>query len=374
MASSKDLFDTMNQISTTFLQTALGFIVLQFVLIYFVIISPIIIYRYILTKWIAPYYILDYNLGSAVTPNVQALATEFHKNFAHVPSRCPIVVNVIVPGIVTKEEMAESLTKGWLQRKSEIKGEEDKLQYPEFQQYIENWMGYMFFKNDTSFSLDNHLFAHTIRENATEMECEKTLCNCVETLLNKTFPAKRSPWELHMFQGYKNSKLGQGNMTLFVFRFHHAMVDGFSIMYAFIEGLAGGKLPDVKIATPNEVKSSGMNKWVYVPLRMIHDLGYFATLTWEQFRVGHQNPLNVPDEKKKWKQLYARSELISIQKIKRIKNELGVSFTTVLLSSLAAGVAQSFKKKGDQENIPNSFPVATLIPLPNHPNKLRNHA
>ncbi|ODM86988.1 hypothetical protein Ocin01_19694 [Orchesella cincta] len=90
-----------------------------------------------------------------------------------------------------------------------------------------------------------------------------------------------------------------------------------------------------------------------------------------------KTPWHVPDEEKSWMQIYERSDIIPIGKIKTIKNSFGVSFTGVLLSCVSAGISVGLNKKIREKQGfkkgPNSISVATILPLPDHPDKLANH-
>lgn len=171
-------------------------------------------------------------------------------------------------------------------------------------------------------------------------------------------------------------------------RFHHGLADGFSILYAVVEQLFGMPLEKLSMPTASEASMSsatspkrGTNKndvmstLKYV-MKVVYDVGDFSNLVLRQ-----QTPWHVPDEKKKWKQLYARSKLIPIEKLKQIKNKFGVSFTGVIFACIAAGVSKSLhgdgstgKSKKSGRNVVANMPTMAVLPLPGHPKKLTNHA
>lgn len=361
----------------------IGTIFVLIVFILSIILIPVLIYRYILTKWMAP--IFQPNIAKALPAMGQGLATELlpgQINETKKHARGAIVLNVFIPGTLNLEQLIEAIQSGWLN----VKPGETVLKYPEFQQYPILWKGYMFWKPDTEFSLFNHVHEHKISEDATKEECETIFCNLVESLVNKQFPPKRSPWEIHLLQNYKNPNITKStygsnlnedqNITVVVFRFHHGMVDGFSVMNCVVDGLFGQKVFNVGVAQPRKkVKSvslsDSLKMCLYVPFRLLWDAGKLVALG-VKFGNADATPWTCPDEKKKWQMIYSRSEFIPVDKIKFIKNNLKVGFSTVLLACVSAAATNSFQKKGRPEC--KNSPFFCPIPLPNHPDKLRNHA
>lgn len=344
--------------------------------------TPVFLYRWIVVKILAPYF--NPSIGKAVTATGQFMAAEFipettYPKVVNPPPRCAIVVSAYAPGLVDLDELTEVVTEGWLT----VKHGDTELKYPEFKQYIEKWMGFMFWKPDPDFSLLNHVHAHKIPEAATAEECENILCTLTETLVWKRFTPKQSPWEIHLVQNYRNTDMypeneeDGGAMTVLICRVHHSMVDGFSMMYAVIEGLMGQKLPNIGLPQVALCKPSlklclqkTLRNGLFLPCRILRDIGYYAGARYRYSRK-QATPWTIPDDKKKWKHYYCRSELIPMKKIKYVKNQLGVGFTTVMLSCLAAGAAEGFKRKGATGK--QKFPLFCILPFPGHPNKLRNH-
>lgn len=365
----------------------LGLITLFLIKSLLFIASPIIcivfIYRWILTKHIASQY--HGKVGKVVSVPGHFMASEFcnDKMQIHGHTRSSIVGIAYGAGHLSYSDAADYITKGWLTPKPG----EHQLKYPEFQQYLEMWKGYMFWKPDPLFCLHNHLHVHRIPESSTKTESEKILRNLIESLLNKPFPPKRSPWEMHLVYNFKNpfipstdgaNSITTEEVTVMIFRIHHGMADGFAVIYALFEALSGQKLLYKHIESKHLAASQSVtesfkkayNAWICVPCRIIWDLGYLVKFS---VRYGDKlkTPYGCPDRMKQWKVGYDQSEVISMEKIKFIKNQLKVSFTSVLLSAVAAGVAFSYNKKGLKGKL---FPVGIPIPLAGHSGKLRNHA
>ncbi|CAL8084793.1 unnamed protein product [Orchesella dallaii] len=276
-----------------------------------------------------------------------------------------MVSSNIVDGKVTTEELEELIKSKWLKTKEQI--------YPELTQYLDSWMGFMFWKPDLRFNLKHHLKSHTI-VGRNDQEVEENVCSFVQDLLNSPYHPKRSPWEVYVINNYKNELLSKecvnGELSLVVFRFHHSLGDGFSSLKAILV-LFDKSFPEICLPS---LKQLAITSWwkrlffcITFPLRMLYDglnLAYLAIM--------QSAPLQVPDLNQSKRMLCQRLPLIPIENIKNLKNRLGVTFTAVLLTGLATGLAKAMHHLDAETNQPTT-PILTMLPLPGHPNKLRNH-
>lgn len=345
------------------------FFFFAFVPIFTIVSFPFGMYRLFVHKVIAPCFQPD--VGKPVTSLGTLFATEFLNADKTKPIRCAIVVNFVIQGKISYADAVRIVEKNWISPKLP----NGQLRNPEYQQYISKWMGYMFWKQDKSFSIKNHIILHKLPEQATVSECNKFFCNLMETSLNKPFTPKQSPWELHLVQNYKNPELSQSEekLTLFVFRLHHAMADGYSVMYSLVDGLMETPTQNVRMASPvklakEPVSLSKVWQTVKFPFGVVHEAGLYISYF---FRP--KTPWHIMDSEKHWQQMYARSELIPIQKLKDVKNRFNVSFTALLLSCISGGIAKSLSESMGMKWVPEEMLMGFNIPLKNHPRKLRNH-
>lgn len=184
------------------LVVSIGFILLV------VISLPIYLSRYILENVVVPLF-FSKSLGQAVVPTSIMFATEFLDSTK--APRCAIVSNFVIEGHIPFSEVQEEILKKWI-------NEPGGKAFPEFQQYIDSWMGFLFWHKDNQFHLNNHVFHHRIPKGNGVDESEKWVCAKTEELLNKPFPPKRSPWEVHVIENYVNGDLSDKKMTAFVVR------------------------------------------------------------------------------------------------------------------------------------------------------------
>lgn len=353
-----------------------GSVLISLVFMYILFSTPVFAYRLLITKLIAPYF--TPKIGKPVTPLSNAYATDL---LYQRPPRAVIVVDLILEGTLTLNEAIQQLTIELLHA-----SDNGKLRFPELRQYVERWLGFLFWKQDFQFNIQNHITMHKLEENCTEEEAERFASQLIEDQLNRPFPPKKSPWEVHFVQNYKMAGENNEKTTLAVFRFQHTMGDGYAILYTLVEAL--GKTPLSNMAFQPHASTTTFKNippWysiIKIPQLMVLlvknivlDNDYLMSIF-----ARPKSPWFVSDDKKLWKQLYTRSKLISIDKFKEIKNRLGVSFTGVILSAVSAGVSKSLKCKERAENNKNGddestkcLPTFSTVPLPDHPKGFQNH-
>lgn len=106
------------------------------------------------------------------------------------------------------------------------RNDEGKLLRPELRQYITRRFGFTFWKNDRFYSIINHVRLYDGKfqkeyANSGGITPEMILAAC-EEMLYGPFVSKRSPWELHVFQNYKDSP-DSPISTALALRIHHSL-------------------------------------------------------------------------------------------------------------------------------------------------------
>lgn len=332
-----------------------------FIVLLFTLFSvPIYIFRFLVINYLSKFkWLRPQNLRKPVTLFGNMTALEFwgnnQPNKVESSSRCAIVTSFVVRGTVTTEELLQQIQIGWLNARDSKNGQH---LYPEFKQYIESWLGFMFWHQETQFIIEDHVKIHDDR-----FHSEQFLCKLMENLLNTPFKIGKSPWEFHLIRNYEN----EAN-TAFVLRIHHGLADGYAIIRSLLDGILEIKelhVLDRIICEPKEnrvIKSSLMP----VPYRLFRDLGYLGNLYLEK-----RSFWQVPDSKKLWYQFYARSSLIPVSKVKCIKNRFQVSFTAVLLAALC-GALSKFEDRKRLKNVSQKLPFLFLLPVSNRSKSLTN--
>ncbi len=337
---------------------------------------PVFVYRWFIKEILVPIFRPD--VGKAVTISGQVMAAEFLS--PDKPPRCSLVVNLIIDGQMPFEEFCEIIDERWIKATTE----QGTLKYPELQQYLTYCMGFMFWKQDAKFDLKNHIKYHKINGDS-DQDSERFFCQLVEQQVNSSYIEKQSPWELHYVHNYRNStlyeemggNLNSSDLSFFVLRIHHGMVDGFSLMHLIMEQLCGYPIESSQVATPKKINEntfiSKIISGLTYPVNFLRESGNILTIG-----LRPKTAFHCDDNEKSWKQIYGRCPLIPISKIKFVKNVFGASFAAVVNSCLSAGISHILedlmlenKKSG---KIPNNIVFASPTPVSNHPKKLRNNS
>ncbi|CAL8139150.1 unnamed protein product [Orchesella dallaii] len=348
-----------------------GIVVIAIYLGLIIVCIPIYIYRFVISLCVKCFY--KNKFGNIVSPYSTPMAIELIPSNNVYPTRTAICVQCVVDGKITVEEVEEAINRRWLGNNSS---------YPELKQYVVPFMGFMFWKSDPNFNLKNHLKSHTITESSDENQftAEQENSQFLEKLLNKPFNPERSPWEFYIVNNYRNEQLKdsciQEEMTLIVFRFHHCLADGFSILRAIVEGLMETPLTTLALPSPKTLfglasLKKKMKFALTALLRLPYDAGNAIGLAFYP-----KTPLYTTDERRGCELLYERNELMPIHRIKDIKNKLGVSFSGVLLAAISAAVAKSLhklqsKQGGNSKDIERT-PFGIPLPIPTDSSKLKN--
>lgn len=372
----KSLHEYVKIISKNVAFIILGVVLWVVILTYLIVSLPIFIYRWFIKEIMVPVFRSD--VGKAVTISGQVMAAEFLS--PDKPPRCNLVVNLIIDGQMSFEEICKIIDKKWIKATTE----QGALKYPELQQYLTYCMGFMFWKQDPKFDLKNHIQYHKINGDS-DQDSEQFLCQLVEQQVNSNYTEKQSPWKLHYVHNYRNSSLYEetgGNlnsneMSVLVLRIHHGMADGFSIMHLIMEQLCGYPMEKSQIATPAKNNDNHCIKRIIsllaYPIKFLRESGNVMMIS-----LRPKTPFHCDDSEKSWKQLYGRCPLIPISKIKFVKNEFGVSFATVVNSCLSAALSNILEELMLENKrygkIQKNILLGTPVPTSHHPKKLRNNA
>lgn len=339
---------------------------------------PVILFRQFINYIILPCFLRPkYQFTKIVCTGFgTAYAAEFLSTIANSrSSRNVILVSNVIQGHMPFEECAERVNGGLVKAKRICEKSNTLVKkFPEFTQYIDSWMGYMFWRKDKKFDINNHLNFHHIPNH---VDLDEFCVDLFEKLTNKKFIKNRSPWEIHVVHGSKNGE----NVTAFITQVHHVFGDGLSVTSVGLEGLFGVHLEDyypkgssdptalakqrtASIKKKNECYVTGVFTGIQSFINLLYDVGCMTSFV--LWRTTVTTPFHVPDNKKMWKQLYGRSELISMERVKEIKNKLGVSLSAVLMSSMSSSVAHLIKSKNGGEETKNFLCAAPKL-LPGRP-------
>jgi len=223
-----------------------------------------------------------------------------------------------------------------------------------------------------------------------EFVTEKEFHELRSELFNSQFTKNRSPWEVILVhyvlpedQTLK-AKLDRppAIVSVMLCKSQHSVGDGFSFKRILLGQLLQNRKNSSDEVQPEQTKTKPtrhrgsfcyncinfvQNIWTALifPLRSLYE--------WILINIQlntNKSDWHVP-ENKQAPAVHAFTNIISLSRVKMIKDQCGVSLSTLLFHICNEAMQKMMERKGMrlQEYVVTIFP----LPLPNHPAKLRNH-
>ena len=325
----------------------------------------------IVTLIFLPYYLTVAVLAKLFRPDLTApifgdpifLTTELPQNNA------ASITNLIPLDGIISTEMACKL---FIQRVVEKKNEDKNNML--FYRYRHTWtrfLGLNFWQLPRKpFRAEDH-----VREYDLDGELELPSPCGQEDLLKKfgalserPWMEGRSPWEFLVIQDYRTESEPGKPRTALLLRHHHGLIDGYGVMSVIRElSQCPCTLPKINF------KASTLLTKMYSYSRIPYDISkeltpcLFPCLS----RSKSSSRWPVPSGEMGALEV-AFSEPIKVETIRRIKNQLGVSFLAVNLA-ISIGALKRLLLEQENVDIPAEFPVIFPVPKPNHPGGTNVH-
>ena len=229
----------------------------------------------------------------------------------------------------------------------------------------------MFWKWDKNFSLNHHIRVYDNQEpelKLPEVCTEEDLKRVTGGLISRPFPEGRSPWEILLIPKYRAGDNESGKeQTVIVFRIHHAMADGYSILKMLLKlfNVEGSKVPK-----PNFPKLSLWQRLVRVlvfPFRLPFDIA--SQMVVDSF--DGNNCWHLLDTKLTRQYHTFFSDQVPVEQIKEIKNKYEIGYNAAVYSIAAGGVRRLMQEAG--QKVPKNLSCFVPFPLPKHPGGLVVH-
>ncbi|KAL3821461.1 hypothetical protein ACJIZ3_007366 [Penstemon smallii] len=173
---------------------------------------------------------------------------------------------------------------------------------------------------------------------------EKTLefySNCFDEYLSKValnqFPQEKPLWEIHIIK--YPTKNAAGNL---IFKLHHSLGDGFSLMGALLSCLQRAENPEIPLSFPALIsKTETRNSYNFcrnLPrvFNTISDFGW--SLLKSSFVEDDTTPLRSGEEGVEFRPITVTTLTFSLEQIKRIKATLHVTINDVICGVLFLGI------------------------------------
>jgi len=243
-----------------------------------------------------------------------------------------------------------------------------ELLHPETHQYYEEWMGYMWWKWEKNFKTENHVIIWEDGREATKPVLEKDFMKIIAILEAKPFTKGTSPWEAIIINNVllKNVKNPEIPKVAIIFRFHHGLADGVTVLALFMKCVfseAMDAIPKPAFAERNAIE------------KKLFQLGALLQLPYQFMKQGvcamDVNDWHVPESKLSRNVYKAWTGRIPTSLIKEIKTQLGVGFTAVLISVVSGALRKMMIKHNAK--VPKRMNALVPLPWPKHPQKFCNH-
>lgn len=242
----------------------------------------------------------------------------------------------------------------------------NQLLHPELRHYYTEWLGFFWWRPEKNFKMDDHI---TIWNNGNlDVLTENVFIKIVADLECRPFPEEKSPWDVLLIPNclFKNVQNPERPKFVLVFRIHHGLADGVSVLQVFMQYVFDN-VSD-KLVTSTVVQENPYQKLVY-------QLGGMVQLPYQFLKQGFTamdvNSWHLPANQLSRKIYKAWSPRIGIDVIKEIKMRHNVGFTAVLIA-LISGAIRKMMVKCDVA-VPKKVHAILPLPWPNHPSKFCNH-
>ena len=304
-----------------------------------------------------------------LTPRSTLFATE-HKEMFSSRTRCTVYVWFVID--IMDVEL-DKIYKFFHENVVLRQGQGGELQNPELQQTIVPWLGYLFWKWDRNFAMENHVHVYK-GPGKVEGITEEDMPGIVKDLATKPFPVGRSPWDVWVWNDAKleedtgatgDDDDGGKKKRLFLLRMHHSLGDGFSIMKLLVEDIHGTVMPGQNFESHNYKPELSVWQLSRTMVRAPYDMIRTAVHSWDF------NEWRLPEKKLTGWLHSALTNRVPVQRVKEIKRAHGTSFTAVIMAAFAGGIRNFMEAKGMK--IPEKIHCVVPLPMPGHPNKLRNY-
>ena len=319
-----------------------------------VLLIPVYLLR-VIVKLLA--HICRPDLDKMLSPRGNLFAVEYSEMFSK-RCRCALYVTHVIDSNMDIPQFQKYFHDHVIQRTDPGSG---KLHSPELQQTITSWLGYLFWKWDEDFKVENHVKAYD-GPYKTEGMTEEDIPELMKELATKPFEPGRSPWEFWILNNTRLKRDPNGNpKTILLFRAHHSMADGFAITRLLVEDIARVPMTTPAIKKEKPGLLSQLVKLIKAPYELIS----LSIHSWD-FNDWHK-----PERALTGKLNMAVSEAVPVEYIKEIKRQHGTSFHAVIQAAFAGAIR---KHMIDQNmKVPRNLHCMVPLPMPGHPTKLRNH-
>ncbi|KAK9939531.1 hypothetical protein M0R45_016225 [Rubus argutus] len=182
----------------------------------------------------------------------------------------------------------------------------------------------------------------------------------------ETFPQSRPLWELHLFKYPTSQAAGH-----IIFKIHHAIGDGYSLMGALLSCTQNAHNPSLPITFPSlrgsnsETGSPRPRVFEFVP-KLLSSVFYtawdFSSSIFKSSRVvDDRTPIRSGIDGVEFRPMSLSTLTLSIEEMKLIKNKLGVTINDVLVGTIFLGTRMYMQEMNNEKSSNQNCTALVLL-------------
>jgi hypothetical protein len=337
-----------------------------------VILIPLLVYRRLI-----------FHLAPILRPDLGKMVSSSGSFFACAnPYKSPgtkLIVSAVLEGCPDQEDIRRSAD----ETLHHLDPNTGQLLYPEMQQNLTKWMGYPFWKPLEKFKLEDHVVfdeTHVTSDDVIKMIQEDG---------STPFKETNALWQGKIYKNYtptgKEEYFNPGTKySLALFSIDHSVVDGFALLkllYKFcgIPFVRPAREPPIIIPKSCWTAASIVIRML---LRLPYDVGKFTIgflrclkNPWE---ANQEGPIGTDTSfaDKVQRSHACTSDLVPFSLLREVRDKHSVSTIAVTIAAFTSCIRERLlqhAKTAGRSSIPEEFSLLIPLPLPGHPDKLRNH-
>ncbi|CAL2247480.1 unnamed protein product [Prunus armeniaca] len=182
--------------------------------------------------------------------------------------------------------------------------------------------------------LEDHLHIPTFPSNLSPKSYDKYIDDYLSKLSTERFPQGKPLWEVHIIN-YPTSNAA-GNI---IFKFHHALGDGYSLMGALISSLQRADDPSLPLNFPSRQRSeSKRENFVTKTFSAVcNTISDFWSASLKIMKEDDLTPIKSGNDAIEFRPSTVSTMTFSLDQIKSIKNKLGMTVNDVLTGMIFFG-------------------------------------
>jgi len=224
-------------------------------------------------------------------------------------------------------------------RMIQAKDRKGRALYPELTHYVSPAMGYYFWREESNFQIQDHVQLVPGVPNS----------DLKESFLQEHFHPDRSPWKMLV--------LGTEGDRRILFKYHHTLGDGYSILNV---------LMSCSHEAPLQRRTASIDWWKIpiFPIVALYDLFNAAG-------VATPSPWDKPISERSNFRIYSKPRCVRKEVITEGSKALSVSFTSALFGAIGVGIRR-FLAEGNTPILPEMMNAFVPFPGSSHSKKLDN--